>query len=218
MKNGLILSMTGRRIVLFILFVSLAVGAFAAFRSNQPPVCANTLSCEESLSEKVENGAVGIFNGQEVIPPAIDLATRPLAMNVLGDVSGQKRIDIDLATQTLTAYQDDDVFLKTLVSTGKWSRTPTGEFTIWTKFRATRMSGGQGNDYYNLPNVPFVMFFYNDQIARGRGFSLHGTYWHNNFGHPMSHGCVNMRTVDAEKIYYWADGSTKINIYGQAPL
>jgi lipoprotein-anchoring transpeptidase ErfK/SrfK len=210
--------MSGLRIVFFILFVSLALGALVTYRSNQPPACANSLSCEESLSLKVENGTVGIWSGREVTPPTIDLAAKEPVINVLGDTSGAKRIEVDLATQTLTAYQGDDVFLKTLVSTGKWGRTPTGEFSIWTRFRATRMSGGQGNDYYNLPNVPFVMYFYNNQIAKGRGYSLHGTYWHNNFGHPMSHGCVNMRTVDAEKIYYWADGDTKINIYGQAPL
>jgi lipoprotein-anchoring transpeptidase ErfK/SrfK len=210
--------MAARKIALFILFVSLALGGLFVSRQNRLPACANTLSCEESLSLKVENDTPGVFNGQAVMPPAIDLAAKEPDTQVLGEASGDKRIDVDLATQTLTAYQGDQVFLKTLVSTGKWGRTPTGEFSIWTKFRATKMSGGSGNDYYYLPNVPFVMYFSNNQVAKGRGYSLHGTYWHNNFGHPMSHGCVNMRTVDAEKIYYWADASTKINIYGQAPL
>ena len=93
------------------------------------------------------------------------------------------------------------------------------------------MSGGQGADYYYLPNVPYVMFFSGSGISAGRGFSLHGAYWHNNFGHAMSHGCVNMRTVDAQKLYYWVDPpaegnigvstkdspGTKITIYGKAP-
>ena len=48
------------------------------------------------------------------------------------------------------------------------------------------------------------MFFSNAEVAGSRGFSLHGTYWHNNFGHPMSHGCVNMKTEEAEQIYYWS--------------
>ncbi|MBI2268559.1 MAG: L,D-transpeptidase [Candidatus Blackburnbacteria bacterium] len=75
------------------------------------------------------------------------------------------------------------------------------------------------------------MFFYNKDIAKSRGFSLHGAYWHNNFGHPMSHGCVNMRIVDAQKLYNWIDPPTKDNttyadkenpgtkviIYGEAP-
>lgn len=61
------------------------------------------------------------------------------------------------------------------------------------------MAGGQGADYYNLPNVPYVMYYYRD-------FGLHGAYWHNNFGHTMSHGCVNMRQIDAKVIFEWADG------------
>jgi hypothetical protein len=212
--------MNGLRLVFFIVFVSLAVGGLAAFRSAQAPACANTISCKEPIAEKIENDAVGFFNGRQITPPAIDLAAKKSLANVLGesDGSGDKRIYVDLSTQTLTAYQGDTEFLKTLVSTGKWGRTPTGEFSIWSKFRATKMSGGSGNDYYYLPNVPFVMFFSNSQVAAGRGFSLHGTYWHNNFGHPMSHGCVNMRTVDAEKLFYWADASTKITIHGQTPL
>jgi len=61
------------------------------------------------------------------------------------------------------------------------------------------MSGGSGNDAYNLPNVPYVMFFYRD-------YGLHGAYWHNNFGHTMSHGCINLRQVDARDLFKWADG------------
>ena len=73
------------------------------------------------------------------------------------------------------------------------------------------MSGGSGADYYNLPNVPYVMFFSNNQVPASAGFSLHGTYWHNNFGHRMSHGCVNMKTTDVAKLYEWADPPTAGN-------
>ena len=75
------------------------------------------------------------------------------------------------------------------------------------------MSGGTGNDYYNLPNVPFVMFFQNEKIPGIRGFGIHGAYWHNNFGHAMSHGCINMRIIDAEKLFKWAEVGTKVIIY-----
>ena len=61
------------------------------------------------------------------------------------------------------------------------------------------MAGGQGADAYNLPNVQWVMYFYRD-------FGTHTAYWHNNFGYPMSHGCVNMRLIDARELYAWADG------------
>jgi hypothetical protein len=76
------------------------------------------------------------------------------------------------------------------------------------------MEGGNKDDgtYYNLYNVPYVMFFYNDEVAKSMGFSLHGAYWHNNFGHPMSHGCVNIRPEDAGRLYAWADPVNDGNI------
>lgn len=205
--------MFAKRLALLLLMLALAIGGIFTFRTRQPE------QNQTSFSLKIENGVKGVFYGQEVMPPAIDLAAAKPTDNILGetDPTEEKHIYVDLANQTLTAYEGDKLFLKTLVSTGKWGKTPTGEFTIWSKFRATRMSGGQGNDYYNLPNVPYVMFFSGPGVAASRGFALHGTYWHNNFGHPMSHGCVNLRTVDAEKLFYWADINYQITIYGQAP-
>ncbi|MFC1627369.1 L,D-transpeptidase [Patescibacteria group bacterium] len=168
---------------------------------------------------QVENGVKGVWHGQEVMPPEIELAAVEPVINVLGDAdpTAEKRIYVDLSTQTLTAYQGDSLFLEAPVSTGKWGRTPTGEFTIWSKFRATRMSGGSGAAYYNLPNVPYTMFFSGSGVAASRGYALHGTYWHNNFGHTMSHGCINMRTIDAQKLFSWADINERITVYGKAP-
>lgn len=200
----------GKNIKLFLLALALFIGGMFSFNREES---------KPDFKLQVENGAKGIFLGQEVIAPTIDLAAAEPQTQVLGDTdaTGEKHIYVDLGTQTLRAYQGEALFMEALVSTGKWGRTPTGEFTIWSKFRATRMSGGSGNDYYNLPNVPYVMFFSGSGVGAGRGFSLHGTYWHNNFGHPMSHGCVNMRTVDAQKIFGWAEINTKITIYGQTP-
>lgn len=96
------------------------------------------------------------------------------------------------------------------------------------------MSGGSTalGTYYYLPNVPYTMFFANDEIPNWRGFGIHGTYWHDNFGHPMSHGCINMRTEEAALLYYWAqpdlegkpsvwaseeNPGTEIVIFGTAP-
>jgi len=212
--------MSAKKILIFILFISFALGTLTSVWINKKPLCANTLSCQESPSLQVENDATGIFLGQKVFPPSIDLAVIEPPIKILGEtnVSGEKHIYVNLATQTLAAYQGDTLFMKALVSTGKWGRTPTGDFTIWTKFRATRMSGGSGSDYYNLPNVPYVMFYSGSGIPASSGFSLHGTYWHNNFGHTMSHGCINMRTVDAQKLYHWADINEKITVYDQAPI
>lgn len=202
--------MTGKRIGWLLLALAIVFVGIISFRPKQD---------QQSFSLKVENGVKGVFHGQEVMPPVIDLAVAEPVTNVLGEVdpSTEKRIYVDLSTQTLSAYQGDSLFMQALVSTGKWGRTPTGEFTIWSKFRATRMSGGSGNDYYNLPNVPYTMFFSSSGVAASRGYALHGTYWHNNFGHPMSHGCVNMRTVDAQKLFNWAGINERITIYGQAP-
>ncbi len=199
---------------------------------KKEPLCANSISCTQSFGLKVENNVVGIFNGQKITPPQIDLAQKETPTRVLGDSApAVKRVEVDLTTQTLKAYEGDKLFMETLISSGKWFPTPPGEYDVWVKLRATRMSGGEGADYYDLPNVPYVMFFYNKDLAKMRGFALHGAYWHNNFGHPMSHGCVNMRIVDAQKLYDWINPPTKSNttyadkdnpgakviIYGQAP-
>lgn len=167
------------------------------------------------------------------VPNPLSLA--PLPPRVLGDTTSKKVIYVDLTNQRLYAYEGDNLVYNFLVSTGKWGRTPTGVFNIWGKFRYVKMSGGSAalHTYYYLPNVPYTMFFSSDKVAASKGFSLHGTYWHDNFGHPMSHGCVNMKTPEAALIYNWSDpalpdGKTSINaskdnpgtqiiIYGDTP-
>jgi len=134
-----------------------------------------------------------------------NLSSKKLS-SVLGSTSEEKWIEVDLSQQKLWAWEGDKLFLETLVSTGlPWWPTPQGEFRIWAKTRATKMEGGEGKYYYNLPNVPFVMFFENDKIPGYRGFGLHGTYWHSDFGNVHSHGCVNLPTLIAEKLYYWTN-------------
>lgn len=115
---------------------------------------------------------------------------------------GEKWIDIQLSTQTLTAYEGETPVLTALVSTGV-SRypTPPGEHAIYLKIRSQVMSGPG----YYLTNVEFVSYFY-------KAYALHGTYWHNNFGHPMSHGCVNMTNADAKWIYEWAPIGTPVRV------
>ena len=195
------------------------------------PPCANSISCIKDLSGKFEQDQEGIFLGKKIAVPSY-LSAIPLEKRVLGKTSGSKHISIDLSFQRLYAHEGDRKVLEFPVSTGKWGRTPTGEYKIWVKLLRTRMSGGSGNDYYNLPNVPYVMFFYNDEVSKSRRFSLHGAYWHNNFGYTMSHGCVNIRPRDAAKLFEWAEpvseGSvthatkdnpgTLITIYGQPPV
>jgi lipoprotein-anchoring transpeptidase ErfK/SrfK len=110
---------------------------------------------------------------------------------------------VNLSTQSVYAYEGDTVVNSFVVSTGTWmTPTVTGKYKIWIKFKSTAMSGPG----YYLPNVPYVMYFY-------KGYGLHGTYWHNNFGTPMSHGCVNLRTSDAEWLYNWASVGTVVNVH-----
>lgn len=153
-------------------------------------------------------------------PPSSDVfASNPeYNTNVLGDTTG-KHIEVNLSAQHVYAFEGGSRVNDFVVSTGLWGKTPTGEFTIQRKVSSQTMSGGNRaiGTYYYLPGVPWVQFFGNAQIPWSRGFSFHGTYWHNNFGHPMSHGCVNMKTPDAKWLYDWAPMGTPVSIYGTAP-
>lgn len=193
----------------------LIIASFAFIFSfiKRPPD--HVASVVTDLSGEVDPGAVtGVFEGNKVTSPL--LAESKGENHVLGAQAQERWIEVDLSEQRLKAWEGNNLFLETLVSTGlPWWATPTGEFRIWTKLRATRMEGGEGRYYYNLPNVPYVMFFENEKVPSWRGFGLHGTYWHNSFGTQRSHGCVNLPTPMAEKLYYWtspvlADGSTYV--------
>ncbi|HLI50468.1 MAG TPA: L,D-transpeptidase [Thermomicrobiaceae bacterium] len=126
-----------------------------------------------------------------------------------GAPTGQaKWIEVDLSSQYLRAWEHNQLVFGTYVSTGVPAHpTPTGTFQIYAKLRYDDMSGGTpGVDYYNLPNVPYVMYFY-------QAYALHGTYWHHNFGHVMSHGCVNLPTDAAGWVYNWAPIGTVVWIH-----
>ena len=117
--------------------------------------------------------------------------------------TGIKKIDIDLSDQLLRAYVGSTEVYRCIVSTGRSPYiTVTGQFRIYAKYRYTLMTGPG----YYLPNVPHTMYFY-------RGYAIHGAYWHNNFGTPMSHGCVNLTLPDAEWMYNWAPLNTLVVIH-----
>ena len=224
-------------VVFLVAVVSVSIGLVfqqinqGGLLSGQDPIDPNTLTGEYDSA-----ALTGTFNNRQVLVPGKDevVAKGSNSSGVLGDTAGDKLITVDLASQRLMAYEGGQLKYSFLVSTGTYNRTPTGNFSIWSKFRYTKMSGGskaQGN-YYYLPNVPFVMFFSNSQVPMSSGYSLHGTYWHNNFGTPMSHGCINMKTEEAELIYNWAgpnlgdkgsvrasadNPGTTITVYGRPP-
>jgi lipoprotein-anchoring transpeptidase ErfK/SrfK len=119
-------------------------------------------------------------------------------------VSGENErwIDIDLSEQRLYAYEGDRVVRSFVVSTGKSNTpTPVGTYAVWIKLRYTDMAGPG----YYLKDVPYTMYFYH-------GYGIHGTYWHNNFGTPMSHGCVNMVTEEAAWLYDWSHVGIVVNV------
>jgi lipoprotein-anchoring transpeptidase ErfK/SrfK len=138
-------------------------------------------------------------------PTPLPLPTEPppeRAVNPTGS-SGERWIDVDLSNQRLVAYEGDTPVYWVTVSTGlPGTPTVTGQYRIYVKYPAQTMSGPG----YYLPDVPYVMYFY-------LGYGIHGTYWHNNFGQPMSHGCVNLPTPDAQWVYNWADVGTLVNVH-----
>ena len=94
----------------------------------------------------------------------------------------------------LYAWEGNTLVASFVVSTGTWEHpTVTGDYHVYARYKYTDMSGPG----YYLPDVPNTQYFY-------QGYAIHGTYWHNNFGHPMSHGCVNMKATDVAKLYDWA--------------
>ncbi len=129
------------------------------------------------------------------------------AVRPFGVCANERWVDVNLTTQTLRAYEGDNIVFTTLISSGTWEHpTVTGQFRVWLTFESQTMDGSLlGYDYY-LENVPYVMYFYQD-------YALHGTFWHSNFGTPMSHGCVNLETSDAAWIYNFVTIGTLVNVH-----
>lgn len=129
--------------------------------------------------------------------PASGPAVAPDAPNTAG-----KLILVVLREQRVYVYENGQLLRTTLASTGLGA-TPTvqGQYKIYVKYKAQTM---YGPGYY-LPSVPYVMYFF-------KGYGLHGTYWHNNFGRPMSHGCVNLPTPEAQWLFNWAEVGTPVYV------
>lgn len=127
------------------------------------------------------------------VPPTRTPTPIPTVAPPTGVGEGEKWIDVDLSSQRLVAYEGNRAVYWALISSGL-PGTPTvkGRFNVYVKHRSTTMSGPG----YYLTNVLYTQYFY-------RGYGLHGAYWHNNFGHPMSHGCVNLSNADAKWLFDW---------------
>ncbi|MDW8352243.1 MAG: L,D-transpeptidase [Anaerolineae bacterium] len=149
------------------------------------------------------NAGLGFVPAEHLRPlTAEDFA--PLSPDVPLD---KKRIEVNLKAQTATAYEYDEPVFTARVATGGKYRTPAGivdfftipgEHRIFRKIAGTRMRGGTpGYDYYDLPGVSWASFF------TGSGIAFHGVYWHNDYGRPRSHGCVNMLPDQARWVFRW---------------
>jgi hypothetical protein len=121
---------------------------------------------------------------------------------------GAKRIVVDLTKEILYAYDGDTLFMQQAISTGlELTPTAIGTFAVNRKMPSTYMQGpvpGVSDQYYDLPGVPWDLYFTFD------GSAIHGAYWHNKFGEPWSHGCVNLPPDQAHILYDWADIGTPV--------
>ena len=128
---------------------------------------------------------------------------RPVTAQELTPISPgvpDKRIEVDLNQQRLIAYEGARPVFSSRTATGSFEGdTPIGEFRIERKQPSRHMESELSEDEYDLPGVPWVCYI------SWNGVSLHGTYWHNNYGTPQSHGCINLSPEAAKWIYRWTD-------------
>jgi lipoprotein-anchoring transpeptidase ErfK/SrfK len=114
-----------------------------------------------------------------------------------------RMIDVDLGEQVIYAYEDNNMVRRFVASTGT-QNAPTiiGQFRAYEFYDSTYMVG----EGFFYPRVRYVIYFY-------KGYSFHAADWHDNFGEPMSHGCINLREEDARWLFNWAGIGTLVNIH-----
>jgi lipoprotein-anchoring transpeptidase ErfK/SrfK len=205
--------------------------AYASICTSTSPLRSHTVQPGDTLGNIAQAYAVSVeslttanaitdpdvlYAGQVLILPEPSTAPAPASAEVdptqpspipsplpPSTISEARWIDVNLTEQSLTAYEGSVPVHTTLVSTGLPNTpTPVGQFRIWIKLRYDDMAGPG----YYIEDVPYVMYFHG-------GYGLHGVTWHGNFGHPMSHGCVNLPTSEAEWLFDWAEVGTLVNIH-----
>jgi lipoprotein-anchoring transpeptidase ErfK/SrfK len=121
-------------------------------------------------------------------------------------------IDVDLAEQTLSVYDNYQLVFATVIASGLepfWTRP--GLFQIYQKKETETMRNNDPTDYYYLDNVPWTMYF-------DKARALHGAYWRTRFGYPQSHGCVNLSVGDAHWLYNWAHEGDYVYVHDPSGL
>ena len=144
----------------------------------------------------------------EFVVPLQDVGDEVLTSDITAPAA--KRIVIDLSEEILYAYDGDTMFMKQSISTGlEFTPTPRGTFRVFKKTPSRYMQGpipDISDQYYDLPGVPWNLYF------TAEGAVIHGAYWHDRFGEPWSHGCVNLPPQKAKELYQWADVGTTVTV------
>ena len=174
--------------------------ASMAVRGIEPPAPLAATQTIQSVSADVEKPLAAPDMSTKVRGrmEMVDVETSPAV--AAARATGEKWIEVDLSEQKVYAYEGAEKVNTFIVSTGlPGTPTVTGEFRMWTRTPMQDMSGGNraAGNYYYLKDVQWVQYFY-------QAYGFHGTYWHNNFGRPMSRGCVNMTNDDAKWLFDWA--------------
>lgn len=155
--------------------------------------------------DRLANDVINALKNRTSLTRELDVTEAPFKTVTITGTG--KWIEVDLSQQRLTAWIGDEVVGTWLISSGT-AKTPTqiGEGRIYAKRTSQTMTGTIAGEYYYVPNVKWVNYF-------NGGEAIHGTYWHNNFGHPMSHGCINMTEAAAKFIYEFAPIGTKVIVH-----
>jgi hypothetical protein len=129
--------------------------------------------------------------------------------------NGERWLDVNVTKQTLVAYDGEKPVFATLISTGeaglddheKTTATKRGIFRIHTKYVTATMSSDEVGEEFELRDVPYVQYF-------EEGYALHGAYWHDRFGTPKSHGCINLSPEDARRLFFFTEPALPTGWHG----
>ncbi len=170
---------------------------FWAFNTRQDPDTGSPQYCLKQLH--------GAWEDTYWVNASVCRRITPEEIEPIHPDAVDKHVVVDLGYQTLTCYEGDQEVFYTKVTTGGYSYqdekwlTPVGTHTIWRKLLSTHMSAGPAVGNYDVPGIAWTTLFDNN------GAAVHSTYWHNYFGKPMSHGCVNTRPEDAKWVWRWTE-------------
>ena len=196
----------------------ISIGSTYQPTSAEPFAIGDSVGSKVTLSYSSGSAASGIrkLTSSQIFSDTAGSSEGVIVKTSLGDITarcpaattGEKWIEVNLSTQTMTVWRGSTKVSSSLVSTGKPGfSTPSGTFYITTKYTSVTMAACVNGECWNTPGVPWAMLF------RSGGFFIHGAYWHNDFGTVRSHGCVNLPVPYAEWLYGWTPSGTRVWIH-----